>query len=286
MKTINGVKMSRAEYDAIPAVRATELKLAAKSMFHFNEVQKGNRKVTRAKQNAWDKGTLAHSVCLENDISRIKIFDALKKDGTAYASPRASNAFDEMVAAHPDQIVITKAEFQALCDKRNAYWGNKEVAELMRGCQVEVVFCAQDPVTGLWLKCQTDFVKLIEKRFGDFKGCPDASEFGVSRMAAKAKWPIQIGHYSYVIELASGVKMDRFDFVGQEFTAPHYTEPHQLSDFDMDNCHLNFRELLNRLSVAIKENEWPGYKKRGSLVFPPWAYEFEEITEDDDWSAA
>jgi hypothetical protein len=231
-------------------------------------------------------GALSHAVNLENDISKVKVFDVRKKDGTEYSSPRASKPFEEMVEANPHHVVVTKKEFKELCDKRAAFLASEGAQAVLRGSKVEVAFCAQDPVTGLWLKCQADIANLEEARFGDLKGCPDASEYGVSKMAAKAKWPIQIGHYAYVIELATGVQMKRFDFIGQEFKAPHYVEAHQLSELDFENCRLYYRELLNRLAIATKENEWPGYKKRGSLVLPPWAYEFEEIEEDDDWSAA
>lgn len=283
---LKGATIPRTEYDAIEAVRATELKMAAKSLYHFNEYRKGNRQISASQQRGWDLGALSHAINLENDISKIKIFDVLKKDGTEYSAPRASNPFKEMVEAHPNHMVVTKEEFKELCEKRNAFWACQDVIGLMKGSMVEAAFCAQDPITGLWLKCQADFVNLEEKRFGDFKGCPDASEFGVGRMAARAKWPIQIGHYAYVIELATGIPMEKFDFIAQEFKAPYYTETHELSQMDFENCRLNYRELLNRLAIAIKENEWPGYKKRGALVFPPWAYEFEEIEEGEDWSAA
>lgn len=285
MRKIVGEKLTRAEYDAIKAVRSTESKMAAKSMFHFNEYRKGNREVSPGKQKGWDLGTCGHSLCLENDISKIRIFDLLKPNGEEYASPRASKAFEEMVKTHPKQIVVTKEEFKTLCDKRNAFWASEKAREVMQGCQVEVTYCAQDPITGLWLKCQVDAVNLEEKRFADFKGCPDASEWGVGRMGAKAKWPIQIGHYAYVIELATGVKMERFDFIAQEFNAPHYTDAHELAQFDFENSRLNFREILNRLAVALEENVWPGYQKRGAFSFPPWAYEFEEIN-DEEWGAA
>src|SRR6185437_6278921 len=280
-EVLKGLHIPRAQYDAIEAVRATELKMAAKSLYHFNEYRKGNRTITANQQKGWDLGALSHSINLENDISKVKIFDVLKKDGTEYSSPRQSNPFKEMIEANPNHVVVTKDEFKDLCEKRAAFWTCPDVVKTMKGCSAEVAFCAQDPITGLWLKCQADLVNLQEERFGDAKGCPDASEFGVGRMAARAKWPIQIGHYAYVIELATGVQMKKFEFIAQEFKAPHYTEVHELSEMDFENCRLNYRELLNRLAIAIKENSWPGYKKRGALVFPPWAYEFEEI--DEDW---
>lgn len=275
-----GVQIPRHVYDSLDAVRATELKKAAKSLFHFNEGRKGNTSVSKSQQKGWDAGSLSHSCNLENDISRVKLFDVLKKDNTEYASPRATNAFEEMVEANPNHVVITKKEFKDLCEKRAAFWACPDVVRTMKGCKVESAFVAQDPITGLWLKCQADFVNLDEHRFGDFKGCPDASEYGVGKMAAKAKWPIQVGHYAYVIELATGISMDRFDFIAQEFKAPFYTDCHELSQMDFENCRLNYRELLNRLAVAIKEDVWPGYKKRGALVLPPYAYDFEELEEE------
>jgi hypothetical protein len=283
---IAGQKMSRAQYDAIKAVRSSELKVAAKSLWHFNENQRGKTEVSGAKKKGWDLGTLAHSVCLENDISSIRIFDGTKEDGSEYSVPRSSKGFKEMVEQNPNKYVITKEEFKSLCDKRAAFWDCADVKEAMAGVDVEVAFCAQDPITGLWLKCQTDFVSLAENRFGDFKGVPDASEYGVGKFAGKAKWPIQIGHYAYVIELATGVKMGRFEFIAQEYKAPYYTETHKLSEMDWENCAIAYRGLLNRLAIAIKENTWPGYKKRGALVLPPWAYEFEEIEEDNEWEVA
>jgi hypothetical protein len=284
---ITGVKMPRHEYDAIKAVRATELKLAAKSLFHFRARQKGNAAASASQKRGWDLGSLSHSINLENDLSKIKVFDVRKKDGTEYASPRASTAFKEMVEENPDLVVITKDDFEALLDKKNAFWSNDDVCAKLDGAQVEVAFCAQDPITGLWLKCQADFAHLQKKRFGDYKNVPDASEFGVGRFAAKAKWPIQVGHYAYVIELATGIKMEGFDFIAQEFKAPFYTDIHALSEFDFENCAQNYRDLLNRLAVAMKDNEWPGYKKRGALTFPPWAYEFEELEEEgSEWGAA
>lgn len=277
---ICGERMTRSEYDSIKAIRSTELKQAAKSLYHFNEYQKGNRDVSASQQKGWDMGTIAHSVCLENDSSALLVFDGRKPDGTEYAKPRASSAFKGMVSDNPDKIVVTEREFAELSDKKACFDRGIDVSDVMRGSEVERVFCAQDPITGLWLKCQVDIVNLKERRFADFKGVPDASEFGVGRMAARAKWPMQIGHYAYVIELASQIRMERFDFIAQETKRPFYTEAHELSQFDMETSSQAFRELLNRLSIAIKENEWPGYKKTGALVIPPWGYSFEEIEED------
>lgn len=281
---LSGLRIPRSEYDSIDAVRASDLKIAAKSLWHFNEHQKGNRKVSKSKQKGWDLGIVSHSLNLENDVSKLRIFDEKKPDGSEYANPRASKAYKTMVSDNPESIIVTRDEFKELCEKRTAFVDGLGVKDVLKGSEVEVAFCAKDPITGLWLKCQADFVNLKEQRFGDFKGCPDASEYGVGRMAAKAKWPIQIGHYAYVIELATGIKMKRFDFIAQEFQCPHYTETHELGQMDFENCRLSYRELLNRLSVAIQEGSWPGYQKRGALVLPPWAFEFEEL--ENEWGAA
>lgn len=267
------VSISREEYIRIDAVRATELKIAAKSLFHYKQYKDGKRDIS-GKQKGWDLGTLAHSFCLENDESGYVVFLNTKES----VNQRATKDFKDL--QKKTRLLITKEELEDLKARREAFWSGCGVREVMSGCEVEKAFVCEDPITGLRLKCLADFVNLHERRFGDFKGVPDASEFGVAKMAARAKWPIQIGHYAYVIERATGIRMERFDFVGQETKSPFYTEAHQLSEFDLENCLEYYRELLNRLAVAIKEDHWPGYKRRGCLSLPQWAYEFEEMEMD------
>ena len=280
-RIISGEKWSDEFYNSIEALRSTSIKVSGKSLFHFKAYTDGLITPSAQQQKGWDLGRFRHSAVLEKNIDGAKVFPNIGK----YSKPRATKEWFAFQEENPNHIVITQDEYEELAGGFKAFWSHPEIREMMSGCQVEVIFCALCAESGLWGKCKTDIINLKDQWFGDFKACPEASDWAFARFAARARYPIQIGMYSHFIELATGVKMKGFRFFVQEIKSPYYTDWFQLSDHDFTESRHYFHEVMNKVAVAHKENVWPGYSKRDCLVLPPWAYQFEDAVGEGGFDA-
>lgn len=275
-----GEKLSEEEYNRRQGLRSTQVKIAGKSLAHFKAIVIDNLDTTtKAQQKNFDRGSAQHWLNLESDMSRMLVFEPKKE----YAKPKATNEWAEFEeqCRSKGKVPVLSSEAKEYMISHSAFWKDSNVQRLMSGCEKELSFFAKDPITGLTLKAKIDGINLREQRVLDYKTDQSANPLNFAKKCARLKYHVSAAHYIYVVELATGQKITKFDFIVQEKSRPYLCTTLSLSEWDIEESTRYHRELLNKISVALRSNEWPGYESKGdALVLPPWAYEFE----DEDFS--
>jgi len=254
--------VSSADYHADAALGSTSLKtLATRTPAHWlwerdHPVQK----------DAYDLGTVAHSLILEQDESAVEVIDVEDKRGAKWTVP-ADKARAE------GKIPLKTAEWEQVKGMRDAVMAHPVARDLFTGHRAEEsVFWDEG---GLMLKCRPDawnpglLVDLKTARNAD------PNEFG--KTAAEYGYHQSAAHYIDGVKVATGEELP-FHFVMVE-----KTEPYLVSVVELDAEAINIGRALNERAKRIyrecvESNTWPGYPAAEPVSLPMWAiYKSEEL---------
>ena len=259
--------MPNATYHAHPALGSTSLKtLATKTPAHWKWENEHPRN-----SDAFDLGTAAHSLILENDTSMFEVVDAanwLTKDAKAAKAEAHATGRVPLLGKDYDQVTAM----------RDAVMAHPVAAKLLTGHRAEAsVFWDEE---GLQLKCRPDawqpsiLVDLKTTRIAD------PAEFG--RTAADYGYHQSAAHYIDGVKEATGEELP-FHFILVEKTRPHL-----VSVVELDSEAVEIGRALNDRAKRIyreclESNTWPGYPEASPISLPLWAiYKSEELLGLDD----
>lgn len=257
----DGVKS--AAYHADPALGSTSLKtLATRTPAHWKHEQ-ANPKSSAA----FDLGTAAHSLILEQDETGVMVIDVEAKRGKAWTEPA-----DAATAA--GKIALTAKEWEQVKAMRDAVMAHPVARELFTGHKAEEsVFWDED---GLTLKCRPDAWK--PGLLVDLKTTRDANPNTFGKTAHEYGYHQSAAHYIDGVKAATGEELPfRFALVEK-------TEPYLVSVVELDVEAVNLgRQLNDRAKRIYREcvetNTWPGYPASAQAIWlPMWAvYQTEEL---------
>lgn len=255
-------KISNADYHADPALGSTSLKtLATRTPAHWlwereHPVQK----------DAYDLGTVAHSLILEQDESAVVVIDVEDKRGAKWTAP-ADNARAE------GKIPLKTAEWEQVKGMRDAVMSHPIASVLFTGHRPEYsVFWEED---GQILKCRPDAWQ--PTMLVDLKTArnADPNEFG--KTTADYGYHQSAAHYIDGVKAATGQELP-FHFVLVE-----KTEPYLVSVVSLDAEAVNIGRMLNERAKRIyreclASGNWPGYPSAEPISLPMYAiYKAEEL---------
>ena len=251
------------DYHADPALCSTSLKtLATRTPAHY-QYEKLNPKSSAA----FDLGTAAHSLILEQDETGIVVIDVDAKRGKAWTDP--ANAAEAV-----GKIALTSKEWAQVVAMRDAVMGHKQARELFIGHEAEQsVFWDED---GLTLKCRPDSWFKGE-RLVDLKTTRDANPNDFGKTAHEYGYHQSAAHYIDGVKAATGEELP-FHFVLVEKTAPYL-----VSVVELDIEAINLGRMLNDRAKRIyrecvESGNWPGYPGAVTANLPMWAiYQTEEL---------
>jgi len=256
----DGIKNSY--YHRDPALGSTSLKtLATKTPAHYKYDQEHPKT-----SDAFNLGTAAHSLILEDDISAFEVVDAanwLTKDAkTAKAA-----------ALTAGRVPLLTKEFEQVQTMRDAVMAHPVARFLFSNHLAEQsVFWEED---GLMLKCRPDAWKpgtLI-----DLKTARDANPNTFGKTAHEYGYHQSAAHYIDSVKAATGEELP-FHFVLVE-----KTEPYLVSVVELDVEAVNLGRQLNDRAKRIyrecvESGNWPGYPNGQTAYLPAWAvYQAEEL---------
>lgn len=267
--------LSNEQYHKTKALGSSSIKRAQQTLAHFKAYIDGKMEPTSSQQSRFDLGTVAHAANLEQSLDKVlKAPPMLTKDGKAAASPKSTSEWKDLVADNPDKIVLTEREFEVVHEMFNAFADNPIVNDLIKNAQVEHSLFTVDKDTGLWLKARPDI--LGQGYIADYKTCASVDLNDFEKAIGRAGYDISMSHYKFVAELL-GKRVDDIFFICQEIKAPYSVRVFRLSDHDLKSAEERHRELLNRISVAFKDNYFPGY---AAEVLEVGVRRFTEIEQD------
>jgi hypothetical protein len=254
--------VSNADYHADPALGSTSLKtLATKTPAHW--LYDSTHPKT---SDAFNLGTAAHSLILEDDISAFEVVDAanwLTKDAKA-AKAEALTA---------GRVPLLTKEFEQVQAMRDAVMANLYAAAAFTDHRAEAsVFWEED---GHMLKCRPD--AWHPGMLVDLKTTRDANPNTFGKTAHEYGYHQSAAHYIDGVKAATGEDLP-FHFVLVE-----KTEPYLVSVVELDVEAINLgRQLNDRAKRIYREcagsGIWPGYPSGELVSLPMWAiYQAEEL---------
>lgn len=257
----SGVK--NADYHRDPALGSTSLKtLATKTPAHY-QWDKAHPKSS----TAFDIGTAAHSLILEQDESGVVVIDVETKRGKAWTEPAdAANA--------AGKIALTTKEWAQVKAMRDSVMAHPVARELFTGHKAEEsVFWKEGSLT---LKCRPDAWK--PGLLVDLKTTRDANPNTFGKTAHEYGYHQSAAHYIDGVKAATGEELP-FHFVLVEKTEPYLVSV--VAELDIEAVNIG-RQLNDRAKRIFREcvttNTWPGYSTAELVPLPMWAiYQAEEL---------
>ena len=250
------------DYHADPALGSTSLKtLATRTPAHYQHDQAHPKS-----SDAFNIGTVAHSLILEQDETGVVVIDVEAKRGKAWTE-------NADYAEAQGKIALTSKEWAQVKGMRDSVMRHEIAGKLFTGHKAEQsVFWDED---GLMLKCRPDAWKpglLI-----DLKTCAsaDPNEFG--KVAHSFGYHQSAAHYIDGVKAATGEEL-AFHFVLVEKTDPYLVSVVEL-DWEAVNIGRGLNERAKRIyRECVESNTWPGYPASEPVSLPMYAiYQAEDL---------
>ncbi len=254
--------ISNAEYHRLEALGSTSLKtLATRTPAHYK-----HDKLHPKSSAAFDLGSAAHSLILEQDESGVVVIDVDAKRGKVWTEPAEA-------AVLAGKIALTSREWVQVKAMRNSVMRHPLAGALFTGHKAEQsIFWEED---GLMLKCRPDAWQpgaLI-----DLKTARDANPNEFGKTAHEYGYHQSAAHYIDGVKAATGEELP-FHFVLVEKTAPYLVSVVEL-DIEAINIGRQLNDRAKRIYRECAEsNTWPGYPTADLISLPMWAiYKSEEL---------
>lgn len=240
--------LSNDDYHKLSALGASTLNKGRQSMAHVKAAIDGKLKFNQARM---DLGTVAHSLCLEQDTSKfVKGPDV---------SSKAVKAWKEFVEANPDKIVLTPEEHDELMALFDKFCAHPFASKITDNARIEESHFTIDAVTGIWLKARPDAVLESRNIIVDYKTAAVAKPKEFARAIFNYGYDISAAHYRAVVEQTTGVAIDGFYWIVQEIKPPFEIMVYRASKLLMSRALAERNSLLDRIKKCTETNVWPGY---------------------------
>jgi hypothetical protein len=255
--------ITSADYHADEALGSTSLKtLATRTPAHWRwEAEHPVHK------DAYDLGTVAHSLILEDDESGVTVIDVAEKRGKVWTEPADA-------AKAEGKIPLKTAEWEQVKGMRDSVMAHPLARAAFTNHRAEESVFWQE-LDGLMLKCRPD--AWHPGLLVDLKTTRDANpnEFG--------KTAHEFGYHQSAAHYIDGVKAVTGEYLPFHFVLVEKTEPYLVSVVELDVEAINIgRQLNDRAKRIYREcvetNTWPGYPNADLISLPMWAiYKAEEL---------
>ena len=179
-------------------------------------------------------------------------------------------AFYESVGTRDILTVHTSVNYwDQVHQTAEAARSNPLMKDLLEHGMSQVVFVAQDEVTGLWCKAKADWWISSENRLVDLKTAVSASPYKFSKAIADFRYHVQDAFYATIVQKAAQVtELPDFIFAVMEKPAGDRAPDSRLMAFYQLTPEerlagiSSFESDLAAIAFAIDNNEWAGYADR------------------------
>ena len=246
------------EYDLVPAVRSSRLKLMRTSPLHYHAaVDKDSPAMTL--------GRAVHVATLEPDRfpREYAVWDGARrgKDWTEFRDVMESRGIE----------VLTATEYTDCLAIRDAVRSHPEAAALLASGRAEQSITWTDKATGLDCKARIDFLTDSGCAL-DLKTARRIDDHAISRAVLDFGYHISAAFYLRGLFEVTGEHWD-WAFIAVESSAPHDVRVCELSEDALAFGDEEVDELLGRIKECEESGEWPGaYPAVETIDLPAWAY--------------
>jgi hypothetical protein len=254
--------ISNTDYHKDPALGSTSLKtLATRTPAHYLHDQ------AHPKQSAaFDLGTVAHSLILEQDESGVVVIDVEAKRGKVWTEPAEA-------AEAAGKIALTAKEWAQVTAMRDSVMAHDVAGPLFTGHRPEhSVFWEED---GLKLKCRPDAWR--DDLLVDLKTTVSADPRDFGKTAYNFGYHQSAAHYQDGVRTVAGETLP-FIFVLVEKAAPYLVSVVELDEVALDYG----RQMNDRAKRVYREcvvsGNWPGYPATEPVGLPMFGmYQLDDL---------
>ena len=241
-------------YDALPAVRRSELWEMRKSPMHYMYAATHPSEETAALAF----GTAAHKYILEpddfwNQYVIVPAIDRRTKAGKA--------AWAELMES--DKTPISEVDYNTILEMDKAIMANPTARELLKTGDHEVPILWVDGETGEQCKCRPDCLTTYNKipMIVDYKTTTSCEDGHFERSCRAYGYKLQAGMYTEGV-FNETIENFGFAFIAQEKKPPYAVRVYFCDDGFVEEGRDMFHELIRKYHICKISGEWPGYEDK------------------------
>lgn len=251
-------------FSEFPYLGSTQIKQAGNLAKFKAMVLDGQRK--KEKKKSFDLGLSAHSLILEQDGSRFVVGPDMNKN---------SIAWKDFAKENEGKIILDQEQHSDLLGMAKVFSEHKDAMDMLSKSQVEKTILWQDQSSLMQFKAKPDgfFEDVRGVVLWDYKTSRCADAESVSKDILNYGYDISMAHYKFAIENELSRRVIDVRLVVQETVFPYLIKIYRLSDNARARGESERTRLINRISVAIEENSFPGYGLAiDEIDLPSYAY--------------
>jgi len=249
-------------YHAAPGISLHGLLDLARSPMHYRH-RRAHPKPSTPEQSI---GTALHTLILEPDQFETRYTEApdLNKN---------SKAWKEWLAALPEGVTPLKKEtIDRLHQCAEVVRNHHTVMPLLDSGRAERSYWWVDPETRRLCRARMDWFSEGHDLIVDLKKCRDASLSGFTKACGQYRYHVQAAFYADGWYWCTGRPVSGFVFVAVEDEPPYGVGVYTIGEEEMRCARLEYRALLQRYSICLRDDEWPGYPPEIRILeLPAWA---------------
>jgi len=268
--------ITRAQYESIPAVNQSTLKLLKPTAMHGKYAIEHPRKSSEQ----MSIGTATHTCLLEPSKIKSSFIEMPDVDGRTKEGKDAKAQFEEMAQG---RTVFQKKDMDLVRGCVEAAKKHPGFMQLLAGAKAkEVVVVWNDALTSIACKALIDIV-------GEAGGAWVVCDVKTSRNADRPQFQKDILKYGYHIQAAfyvDGVMAHTrcnapFIIAVVENEPPHAVAIYEMGMDSIEIGRKEYRRLMALYDECCKSGVWPGYPNELSIIdIPHWAIQQEQFFEE------
>lgn len=259
-------------------ISATSIKEAKKSLRHFDwhrrEVMPRERKIQWDFGNGFelallDKTGFEKEVAIRNELYWIDLANQenIKKEGKPYSNPRNTNIYkhheQEFLKLNSSKYHVNDSDYERIEAMLESCYKDSTINKLIEGTEYQLSLFWTDEETGLKLKTRPDICKRKKNVIVNLKTIVDGSPKSFSKDLAKWDYPLQACvEISGCINSGLMPSVDNYFWLVVEKEPPFNATIYEFIESDIRSTMMEYEYLVNIISKAEKENNWPGYTQQ------------------------
>ena len=249
-------QLSRAEYDAIPAVNHSRLRWMKHSPAHYAAQATIDKEATPAQA----RGQLLSVALLEPDVflDTVVVWRGGRRAGKEWQAFETANA---------GKTILTEEEHRECVALSRAVRAHPVAGRYLAEGRGEVSMVWQ--LDGRRCKARLDWL-CEDGTVVDIKSTRDGSPDGYAREAWKYNVPSQSAWYADGYKALTGVS-PRYVLIVVEAELPHVVVTYPVGADVMSVGRELYTQWLAQLGACEQSGRWPGYESETNLRLPPWA---------------
>jgi len=214
-----------------------------------------------ASTRAQEIGSAFHTALLEPERYQKEYF-------TASCNDRRVVAYKDAAKQYGGDKTLTENEGASVAVMVESIRSNAAAHALLSSeGYAEVSFFAQDPETGVIMRCRFDWLT-FDGRAMDLKKTQDCREFAFSKSLYNYRYHVQAAMYSHIYEIATGEPLQSFRLLAVEEQPPCANILYHIDPFAMSFGFNQYREALLAYAKAQESGLWETYTGEGVVTLP------------------